>query len=134
MHTNVCEINGMYIVEDISRSVMIENKRKIVTTEFVLVHLSVQLAQSPFDMVTQKKNTIISIKTIDSHKMSTKKVSSTLISSNSMSFQNQISILHNLFIMILEWGNTSFYMQFQKKNRSIVFVMMFDNRLHSEVT
>lgn len=114
MHTNVCEINGMYIVEDISRSVMIENKRKIVTTEFVLVHLSVQLAQSPFDMVTQKKNTIISIKTIDSHKMSTKKVSSTLISSNSMSFQNQISILHNLFIMILEWGNTSFYMQFKK--------------------
>lgn len=64
MHTNGCEINGMYIVEDISRSVMIENKRKIVTTEFVLVHLSVQLAQSPFDMVT-KKNTIISIKTID---------------------------------------------------------------------
>lgn len=114
MHTNVCEINGMYIVEDISRSVMIENKRKIVTTEFVLVHLSVQLAQSPFDMVTQKKNTIISIKTIDSHKMSTKKVSSTLVSSNSMSFQNQISILHNLFIMILEWGNTSFYMQFKK--------------------
>lgn len=114
MHTNVCEINGMYIVEDISRSVMIENKRKIVTTEFVLVHLSVQLAQSPFDMVTQKKNTIISIKTIDSHKMSTKKVSSTLIFSNSMSFQNQISILHNLFIMILEWGNTSFYMQFKK--------------------
>ena len=114
MHTNGCEINGMYIVEDISRSVMIENKRKIVTTEFVLVHLSVQLAQSPFDMVTQKKNTIISIKTIDSHKMSTKKVSSTLISSNSMSFQNQISILHNLFIMILEWGNTSFYMQFKK--------------------
>lgn len=114
MHTNVCEINGMYIVEDISRSVMIENKRKIVTTEFVLVHLSVQLAQSPFDMVTQKKNTIISIKTIDSHKMSTKKVSSTLISSNSMSFQNQISILHNLFIMILEWRNTSFYMQFKK--------------------
>ena len=133
MHTNVCELNGMYIVEDISRSVMIENKRKIVTTEFVLVHLSVQLAQSPFDMVTQKKNTTISIKTIDSHKMSTKKVSSTLISSNSMSFQNQISILHNLFIMILEWGNTSFYMQFQKKHRSIVFVMMFDNRLHSEV-
>ena len=43
------------MVEDISRSVMIENKRKIVTTEFVLVHLSVQLAQSPFDMVTQKK-------------------------------------------------------------------------------
>lgn len=114
MHTNGCEINGMYIVEDISRSVMIENKRKIVTTEFVLVHLSVQLAQSPFDMVTQKKNTIISIKTIDSHKMSTKKVSSTLVSSNSMSFQNQISILHNLFIMILEWGNTSFYMQFKK--------------------
>lgn len=114
MHTNVCEINGMYIVEDISRSVMIENKRKIVTTEFVLVHLSVQLAQSPFDRVTQKKNTIISIKTIDSHKMSTKKVSSTLVSSNSMSFQNQISILHNLFIMILEWGNTSFYMQFKK--------------------
>ena len=114
MHTNVCEINGMYIVEDISRSVMIENKRKIVTTEFVLVHLSVQLAQSPFDMVTQKKNTIISIKTIDSHKMSTKKVSSTLVSSNSMSFQNQISILHNLFMMILEWGNTSFYMQFKK--------------------
>lgn len=65
MHTNGCEINGMYIVEDISRSVRIENKRKIVTTEFVLVHLSVQLAQSPFDMVTQKKNTIISIKTID---------------------------------------------------------------------
>ena len=31
-----------------------------------------------------------------------------------MSFQNQISILHNLFIMILEWGNTSFYMQFKK--------------------
>ena len=114
MHTNGCEINGMYMVEDISRSVMIENKRKIVTTEFVLVHLSVQLAQSPFDMVTQKKNTIISIKTIDSHKMSTKKVSSTLVSSNSMSFQNQISILHNLFIMILEWGNTSFYMQFKK--------------------
>lgn len=114
MHTNGCEINGMYIVEDISRSVMIENKRKIVTTEFVLVHLSVQLAQSPFDRVTQKKNTIISIKTIDSHKMSTKKVSSTLVSSNSMSFQNQISILHNLFIMILEWGNTSFYMQFKK--------------------
>ena len=113
MHTNGCEINGMYMVEDIS-SVMIENKRKIVTTEFVLVHLSVQLAQSPFDMVTQKKNTIISIKTIDSHKMSTKKVSSTLIFSNSMSFQNQISILHNLFIMILEWGNTSFYMQFKK--------------------
>lgn len=54
MHTNGCEINGMYIVEDISRSVMIENKRKIVTTEFVLVHLSVQLAQSPFDMVTKK--------------------------------------------------------------------------------
>ena len=114
MHTNGCEINGMYMVEDISRSVMIENKRKIVTTEFVLVHLSVQLAQSPFDMVTQKKNTIISIKTIDSHKMSTKKVSSTLVSSNSMSFQNQISILHNLFMMILEWGNTSFYMQFKK--------------------
>ena len=54
MHANGCEINGMYMVEDIS-SVMIENKRKIVTTEFVLVHLSVQLAQSPFDMVTQKK-------------------------------------------------------------------------------
>ena len=54
------------MVEDISRSVMIENKRKIVTTEFVLVHLSVQLAQSPFDMVTQKKKTtMISIKTID---------------------------------------------------------------------
>ena len=67
MHTNGCEINGMYMVEDISRSVMIENKRKIVTTEFVLVHLSVQLAQSPFEMVTykKKKNTIISIKTID---------------------------------------------------------------------
>ena len=54
MHANGCEINGMYMVEDIS-SVMIENNRKIVTTEFVLVHLSVQLAQSPFDMVTQKK-------------------------------------------------------------------------------
>lgn len=54
MHTNGCEINGMYMVEDIS-SVMIENKRKIVTTEFVLVHLSVQLAQSPFEMVTYKK-------------------------------------------------------------------------------
>ena len=66
MHTNGCEINGMYIVEDISRSVMIENKRKIVTTEFVLVHLSVQLAQSPLHMVTHtEKNIIISIKTID---------------------------------------------------------------------
>lgn len=93
MHTNGCEINGIYRVEDISRSVMIENKRKIVTTEFVLVHLSVQSAQSPLDMVTYtEKNTIISVKTIDNHKMSTKKVSSTLISSNSVNFQNQISI------------------------------------------
>lgn len=93
MHTNGCEINGMYIVEDISRSVMIENKRKIVTTEFVLVHLSVQLAQSPFDMVTQKKHYNLN---------------------QNLKLQNQISILRNLFIMILEWGNTSFYMQFRK--------------------
>lgn len=79
MHTNGCEINGMYMVEDISRSVMIENKRKIVTTEFVLVHLSVQLAQSPFDMVTQKKNHYnLNQNHRHSHKMSTKKVSSNL--------------------------------------------------------
>ena len=95
------------MVEDISRSVMIENKRKIVTTEFVLVHLSVQLAQSPFDMVTQKKNHYnLNQNHRHSHKMSTKK--------SFLKLQNQISILRNLFIMILEWGNTSFYMQLQK--------------------
>ena len=36
--------------------------------------------------------------------MSTKKVSSNF----------KTKSLRNLFIMILEWGNTSFYMQFQK--------------------
>lgn len=124
MHTNGCEINGMYIVEDISRSVMIENKRKIVTTEFVLVHLSVQLAQSPFDMVT-KKNTIISIKTIDiAIKWVQKKFPQT---SKPNLYSTQL--VHYDFRM----GKHFLLHAISKKHRSIVFVMMFDNRLHSEV-
>lgn len=125
MHTNGCEINGMYIVEDISRSVMIENKRKIVTTEFVLVHLSVQLAQSPFDMVTQKKNTIISIKTIDiAIKWVQKKFPQT---SKPNLYSTQL--VHYDFRM----GKHFLLHAISKKHKSIVFVMMFDNRLHSEV-
>lgn len=124
MHTNGCEINGMYIVEDISRSVMIENKRKIVTTEFVLVHLSVQLAQSPFDMVT-KKNTIISIKTIDiAIKWVQKKFPQT---SKPNLYSTQL--VHYDFRM----GKHFLLHAISKKHRSIVFVMMFDNRLHTEV-
>lgn len=120
MHTNGCEINGMYMVEDISRSVMIENKRKIVTTEFVLVHLSVQLAQSPFDMVTQKKHYNLNQNHRHSHKMSKKKFPQTSTSTQ---------LVHYDFRM----GKHFLLHAISKKHRSIVFVMMFDNRLHSEV-
>lgn len=124
MHTNGCEINGMYIVEDISRSVRIENKRKIVTTEFVLVHLSVQLAQS-FWHGNTKKNTIISIKTIDiAIKWVQKKFPQT---SKPNLYSTQL--VHYDFRM----GKHFLLHAISKKHRSIVFVMMFDNRLHSEV-
>lgn len=124
MHTNGCEINGMYMVEDISRSVMIENKRKIVTTEFVLVHLSVQLAQSPFDMVTQKKHYNLNQNHRHSHKMSKKKFPQT---SKPNLYSTQL--VHYDFRM----GKHFLLHAISKKHRSIVFVMMFDNRLHSEV-